>query len=301
MYKILQVHVILAVIPVQSVQQKIKLKRDVGLKPPPLNWFPLSFQCSRLTVTKKRPLPVKHWPERWLTVKCVTACAALGLSHDLVGKQKVVFFFPGGCVTADQQDESEWRLAFDLQQAKLSRRTPAKQHAENWAGDLWAPLARRPAGQRGEADGPSGDLLAQDGGLLSSHVCASLCVRVVSTDWATWRLETTCLEAAPRLFHVRSAAPLDAGVCWDRWCSSSITLPCVKRQMSCTRKTLCGLVMNIILAICSSHIDRFLCSQKMATLATFFASPLHVWRSACCHVQTRLVCLWLGPSGCKLL
>lgn len=91
-------------------------------------------------------------------------------------------------MTAEQQDESEWRLAFDLQQAKLLRRLPAKQRAENWAGDLWAPLARRPAGQRGEADGPSGDLLAQDGGLLCSPcVRVFVCARAVSTDWATWR------------------------------------------------------------------------------------------------------------------
>lgn len=78
-------------------------------------------------------------------------------------------------MTAEQQDKSEWRLAFDLQQAKLSRRPPAKERVENWAGDLWAPLARHPAGQRGETDGPSGDLLAQDGG-CSVAACASLCV-----------------------------------------------------------------------------------------------------------------------------
>lgn len=43
---------------------------------PLLNWLPLSFQHSPLTVTKERPLPVKHWPEWWLTVKCVTVFQA---------------------------------------------------------------------------------------------------------------------------------------------------------------------------------------------------------------------------------
>lgn len=43
---------------------------------PLLNWLPLSFQHSPLTVTKERPLPVKHWPEWWLTVKCVTVFKA---------------------------------------------------------------------------------------------------------------------------------------------------------------------------------------------------------------------------------
>lgn len=84
-------------------------------------------------------------------------------------------------MAAEQQDKSECRLAFDLQQARLSRRSPAKKRVENWADDLWAPVARHPAGQRGETDGPSGDLLAQDRGC---SVC--LCVCVAPTDWATW-------------------------------------------------------------------------------------------------------------------
>lgn len=67
------------------------------------------------------------------------------------------------------------RLAFDLQQAGLSHCPPAKKCVENWAGDQWAPLDWHRAGQRGETDGPSGDLLAQDGG-CSVPVCACVCV-----------------------------------------------------------------------------------------------------------------------------
>ena len=78
-----------------------------------------------------------------------------------------------------QSGESERRLAFDLQQAGLSQHPPAKERVENWAGDLWAPLAWHPAGLRGEADGPSGDSLAQDRGCsVPGRTCVCVCVCV---------------------------------------------------------------------------------------------------------------------------
>lgn len=82
--------------------------------------------------------------------------AFVGLSHDLA-KRQTAFFLED---VWRQSNKSKWRLAFDLQQAGLSQRPPAKERVENWAGDLWAPVARHPAGQRGETDGPSGDSLA---------------------------------------------------------------------------------------------------------------------------------------------
>lgn len=45
----------------------------------------------------------------------------------------------------------------------------------NRAGDLWVPAVRRPAEQRGETDGPSGDSLAQDRA-CSVPACARVCV-----------------------------------------------------------------------------------------------------------------------------
>lgn len=76
-----------------------------------------------------------------------------------------------------QSNKSEWRLAFDLQQAGLSHCPPAKKCVENWAGDQWAPLAWHHAGQRGKADGPSGDLLARDRDCsVSERACYWVCV-----------------------------------------------------------------------------------------------------------------------------
>lgn len=89
-----------------------------------------------------------------------------------------------------QSNKSERRLAFDLQQAGLSHRPPARTRGENWACDQWAPLAWTHAGQWGEADGPSGGLLAANRRLLCAGVCVCVCVAL--TDWVKWLEETTC-------------------------------------------------------------------------------------------------------------
>lgn len=108
-------------------------------------------------------------------------------------------------------NKSECRLAFDLQQAGLSRRPPAKKCAENWAGDQWAPLAGHHAGQRGEADGPSGDSLARDRGC---SVPVRVCVRVASTDWGGVVLgdHLSCLSFMCGQRHRTSRAPVRSNV-----------------------------------------------------------------------------------------
>lgn len=81
---------------------------------------------------------------------------------------------------------------------------------ENWACDLWAPLAGRPAGQQGQTDGPSGDALAPERGssVPPVCVCVRVCVCATSTDWAAWRSETTCPRGRSSSLSCSSAAGL---------------------------------------------------------------------------------------------
>lgn len=157
-------------------------------------------------------------------------------------------------MAAEQQDKSEWQLAFDLQQARLSRRLPAKERVENWAGDLWAPLARHPAGQRGETDGPSGDLLAQDRG-CSVRLCVCSTNRlghVVLGD----HLSRGCSSSLSCVIRSAILALPDIGLCREISYSSSMhfLLPKIKGISAVQKKTLCVLVINVSLSIFSPHI-----------------------------------------------
>ncbi len=136
-----------------------------------------------------------------------------------------------------QSNKSKWRLAFDLQQAGLSRRPPARERVENWAGDLWAPVARRPAGQRGETDGPSGDSLAQDRG-CSVPGCACVCLCVCSIN---------------RLSHVALGDHLSCG------CSSSLS--CVVSSTIVAQPDT-GAYMPLFSALYAALYQRCICANN---------------------------------------
>lgn len=79
-------------------------------------------------------------------------------------------------------------------------RPPAMELVSNWANDLSVPLAGRPAGQRGQTDGPSGDALAPARG-SSVPRCVSMCAQHQQTGPCGVQ-GPPVFEAAPHLFLV---------------------------------------------------------------------------------------------------
>lgn len=191
--------------------------------------FLINFLCRFSTVLilwqRERPLPVKHWPERWcypyLTVKCVRVFEALLDVWSICGFVSWSTRETDSLVLEDvwlQSNKSEWRLAFDLQQAGLSQCPPAKKRAENWAGDLWAPLAPASRWAEGRNRWAIWWLAGTRQGLFCSRVCMCVCVcstnrlgHVVLGD----HLSCGCSSSLSCVVSSAALAQPDTELCWD--------------------------------------------------------------------------------------